>query len=145
MLDASVDAAARHGVEPASTQPQGASVDAAARHGVEPSTQPQGSFSFEQDNFIFALLDANQSARVKDLFTTWDIDASGKLELAAFSGAVTKVGPHQTKVLAQLQDMDVDHDGFVTQAVTTPNELPAASARPRAHCCTHTHTHTHTH
>ena len=88
-------------------------------------------------------LDASQSTRVKELFTTWDIDASGKLELAAFTGAVTKVGPHQTKVLAQLQDMDVDHDGFVTQAVTTPNELPAASARPRAHCCTHTHTHTH--
>eukprot|EP00964_Phaeocystis_antarctica_P000326 scaffold171_cov61-Phaeocystis_antarctica.AAC.1 len=93
-------------------------------------------------------LDASQSTRVKELFTTWDIDASGKLELAAFTGAVTKVGPHQTKVLAQLQDMDVDHDGFVTQAVTTPNELPAASARPRAHCCmppAHTHTHTHTH
>jgi len=61
-------------------------------------------------------LDANQSTRVKELFTTWDIDASGKLELAAFIGAVTKVGPHQTKVLAQLQDMDVDHDGFVTEA-----------------------------
>jgi len=61
-------------------------------------------------------LDASQSTRVKELFTTWDIDASGKLELAAFTGAVTKVGPHQTKVLAQLQDMDVDHDGFVTQA-----------------------------
>ena len=92
-------------------------------------------------------LDASQSTRVKELFTTWDIDASGKLELAAFTGAVTKVGPHQTKVLAQLQDMDVDHDGFVTQAVTTPNELPAASARPRAHCCmppAHTHSHTHT-
>ena len=72
-------------------------------------------------------LDASQSTRVKELFTTWDIDASGKLELAAFTGAVTKVGPHQTKVLAQLQDMDVDHDGFVTQAVTTPNQLPAAS------------------
>ena len=73
-------------------------------------------------------LDAIQSTRVKELFTTWDIDASGKLELAAFIGAVTKVGPHQTKVLAQLQDMDADKDGFVTEAVTTPNQLSAASA-----------------
>ena len=66
---------------------------------------------------------------MKELFTTWDIDASGKLELAAFVGAVTKVGPHQTKVLAQLQDMDADKDGFVTKEVTTPKQLPAASAR----------------
>ena len=87
-------------------------------------------------NKVEVTLDKTQSTRVKELFTTWDIDASGKLELAAFIGAVTKVGPHQTKTLAQLQDMDVDHDGFVTESVTNPNQLPAASACPRALCCT---------
>ena len=83
-------------------------------------------------------LDANQSTRVKELFTTWDIDASGKLELAAFIGAVTKVGPHQTKVLAQLQDMDVDHDGFVTEAVTNPTSCPP----PQSAACHLHHSHT---
>ena len=97
----------------------GAAADGSSRKPSEPLSPAK----------VEVTLDANQSTRVKELFTTWDIDASGKLELAAFIGAVTKVGPHQTKVLAQLQDMDADKDGFVTKEVTSPNQLPAASAR----------------
>ena len=97
----------------------GAAADGSSRKPSEPLSPAK----------VEVTLDAKQSTRVKELFTTWDIDASGKLELAAFVGAVTKVGPHQTKVLAQLQDMDADKDGFVTKEVTTPKQLPAASAR----------------
>ena len=97
----------------------GAAADGSSRKPSEPLSPAK----------VEVTLDANQSTRVKELFTTWDIDASGKLELAAFIGAVIKVGPHQTKVLAQLQDMDADKDGFVTKEVTTPKQLPAASAR----------------
>ena len=78
------------------------------------------------DSTVVITLDAGKSAQVGSLFSTWDLDATGKLELAVFSGVVMKVGPHQTKVLARLMDMDIDHDGFVTKEVT--NQLPAAAA-----------------
>jgi len=67
------------------------------------------------DSTVVITLDAGKSAQVGSLFSTWDLDATGKLELAVFSGVVMKVGPHQTKVLARLTDMDIDHDGFVTK------------------------------
>jgi len=67
------------------------------------------------DSKVEITLDADKSTRVKSLFTTFDMDDSGKLELAAFTGAVVQVGPHQTKVLDRLTDMDIDHDGFVTK------------------------------
>ena len=98
----------------------GAAADGSSRKPSEPLSPAK----------VEVTLDANQSTRVKELFTTRDIDASGKLELAAFIGAVTKVGPHQTKVLAQLQDMDADKDGFVTKEVTTPKSCP-----PPLHAC----------
>ena len=72
------------------------------------------------DSKVEITLDADKSTRVKSLFTTFDMDDSGKLELAAFTGAVVQVGPHQTKVLDRLTDMDIDHDGFVTKEVGCP-------------------------
>ena len=70
------------------------------------------------DSTVQITLDANKTAAVKSLFGTWDIDSTGKLELAAFTGVVMKVGPHQTKILSRLTDMDIDKDGFVTKEVS---------------------------
>jgi len=51
---------------------------------------------------------------VVELFKHWDIDATKKLELSAFTSASMQVGPHESKLLARLADMDLDKDGFIT-------------------------------
>jgi len=61
-----------------------------------------------------ATLSAAATKRVEELFNLWDIDEAGKLELKAFTEASMQVGPHETKLLTRLGDMDIDHDGFIT-------------------------------
>lgn len=75
-------------------------------------TKPVDAGASETD--VVVSLGGEKIERVKSLFGVWDLDAQGKLELAAFTGAIVQVGPIETKVLARLADMDVDKDGFVT-------------------------------
>ena len=70
-------------------------------------------------------LDPEAEKRVTELFKHWDIDGGKKLELAAFTGASMQLGPHESKLLARLADMDLDKDGYITDEVRS--RPPAAS------------------
>eukprot|EP00908_Phaeocystis_cordata_P016494 Transcript_27754.p1 GENE.Transcript_27754~~Transcript_27754.p1 ORF type:complete len:385 (+),score=173.07 Transcript_27754:142-1296(+) len=86
---------------------------AAADKKTEEGAAQNGKPASESD--IVVSMDKGTMDRVKSIFSTWDIDSAGKLELAAFTGAIVQVGPHETKILDRLKDMDIDNDGFVTQ------------------------------
>lgn len=75
--------------------------------------------------YIAGKLDPEAEKRVTELFKHWDIDGGKKLELAAFTGASMQLGPHESKLLARLADMDLDKDGYITDEVRS--RQPAAS------------------
>jgi len=60
-----------------------------------------------------AVLGPQRLARVKSIFTTWDMDGTGKIEISAFKGTTVKAGPVESKVLDQLSVMDYNDDGYV--------------------------------
>jgi len=98
---------------------------AAATPAAEPATQPAaeaaapvaGEGETPRSAFKAGVLDAEAEKRVVELFKHWDIDATKKLELSAFTSASMQVGPHESKLLARLADMDLDKDGFITDEV----------------------------
>ena len=73
------------------------------------------------------VLTAARLGRVKEIFSAWDIDSKGMLELQAFAGATIKVGPHESHILAKLQEMDVNGDGFVETSVRARSTMPYAN------------------
>lgn len=74
---------------------------------------------------VAGTLDTEAEKRVTELFKHWDIDSTQKLDLAAFSGASMQLGPHDSKLLSRLADMDLDKDGFITDEVRS---MPAPRA-----------------
>ena len=108
---------------------------AAAAKKTEEGAAQNGKPASESD--IVVSMDKGTMDRVKSIFSTWDIDSAGKLELAAFTGAIVQVGPHETKILDRLKDMDIDNDGFVTQEVAAARHgesyLCPPAADSRAH------------
>lgn len=64
-----------------------------------------------------AVLGPQRLARVKSIFTTWDMDGTGKIEISAFKGTTVKAGPVESKVLDQLSVMDYNDDGYVVAEV----------------------------
>lgn len=62
-------------------------------------------------------LSTAQLDRIRALFTDYDVDGKGLIELAALSTASVKIGPTESKVLSTLKAMDFNGDGYVDKSV----------------------------
>ena len=92
------DPKATPAIEPASVQPTIPAPDAAD----EPEEAP-----------VEYKLAADRLAKVQQIFKLWDFNETGKLELSEFTGITVQMGPHESKVLSTLSEMDFDGDGNV--------------------------------
>ena len=62
-----------------------------------------------------AVARAARLAAVQAIFKAWDYEGAGSIDRTKLQNCNMTVGPHESKVLSSLADMDLDGDNLVTE------------------------------